>query len=84
MLVTLFCGQFLQVPGVPVRRYHQVTGVIRKTVQHDIIFLTPKKDVVLFVFVFRGLIAKNAPFGLFTLNVLDAPRRPDIFHAGSP
>jgi len=80
VLVSLRPGKLLQTGYMPVRGYHQVSGVIGIAVQNDEVMLAPIQYMVGIIIIFCRLVAQDAPLWFLHLDILYAPGRPDTLH----
>ena len=67
-----------------VRRDEEVARVVGVGVEHDEVERAAEEDVVLPVIAGLRLDAQDASLGFFLLDVLEAPRRPEVVHFEPP
>jgi hypothetical protein len=84
VLVPFFFRKLCQVAGMTVGGYQQMAGIIGIAVQHDEVLLTAVEYIIPRVSLLLGFIAQDAAFRFFLEDILNAPRRPDIFHDALP
>jgi len=80
MLIALGGSEVSRRGNVAVAGDEEVAGVIGVAVQHDEVLFTAEEDIVSGVVIFGGFITKDTTGGFNSPDILDPPRRPDMFH----